>query len=198
MAAAISGIESDPLVVPQEDDAVQERESQAQAARTAALARAADTEWEAVVAQQERDAADARVRAALERAARERAAATTPPPSDDASSHRDPDGDIQDGGVSPLDATLLHHEAATLLNLHAQTVAVQNIHTLISLLLDVNSTFYARWCDTFLLTLTKFSLEGHALSNITAYASPDWVCMDAVVRTWILNTISDDLADTVS
>jgi hypothetical protein len=77
-------------------------------------------------------------------------------------------------------------------------VAVQNIRTLIPLLLDVNSTFYARWCDTFLLTLTKFFLEGHVLSDITAYTSPDWVCMDAVVRTWILNTISDDLTNTVS
>ena len=75
---------------------------------------------------------------------------------------------------------------------------MQNIRTLIPLLLDVNSTFYARWCDTFLLTLTKFSLEGHVLSNITAYTSLDWVRMDAVVRTWILNTISDDLTDTVS
>jgi hypothetical protein len=74
---------------------------------------------------------------------------------------------------------------------------VQNIRTLIPLL-DVNSTFYARWCDTFLLTLTKFSLEGHVLSDITAYASPDWVRMDAVVRNWILNTISDGLADAVS
>jgi hypothetical protein len=33
-----------------------------------------------------------------------------------------------------------------------------NICTLIPLLLDVNSTFYARWCDTFLITLTKFSV----------------------------------------
>jgi hypothetical protein len=141
MAAAISGIESDPLVVPQEDDDVQEREHQAQATR------AADAKWEAAVTQQERDAADAHVRATLERTTRERAAAAPPPPSDDASSHGDPDGDIQDGGASPLDTTL-HHEAATLLNLHAQAVAVLNICTLIQLLLDVNSTFYVRWCDT--------------------------------------------------
>jgi hypothetical protein len=42
-----------------------------------------------------------------------------------------------------LEATLLHHEAATLLNLHAQAVAVQNIRTLIPLLLNANSAFYA-------------------------------------------------------
>jgi hypothetical protein len=93
MAAITSGIESDPLAVPQEDDVVQDRERQAQ------VARAADAEREATVAQQERDATDARVHAALERAARERAAAAPPPPSDD-SSHGDPDGDIQDGGCN--------------------------------------------------------------------------------------------------
>ena len=80
MAAITSGIESDPLAVPQEDDAVQDRERQAQVAHVAALAHAADAEREDVVAQQERDAADARVRAALKRAARERAAAAPPPP----------------------------------------------------------------------------------------------------------------------
>jgi hypothetical protein len=41
MAAITSGIESDPLAVPQENDAVQDRERQAQVARAAALARAA-------------------------------------------------------------------------------------------------------------------------------------------------------------
>jgi hypothetical protein len=66
MAAAISGIESDPVADSQEEDVVPERERQAQAA----------------VTQQERDAADARVRATLERAAREHAAAAPPPPSD--------------------------------------------------------------------------------------------------------------------
>jgi hypothetical protein len=50
----------------------------------------------------------------------------------------------------------------------------------------------------YLLTLTKVSLEGHVLSDITTYTSPDLVRMNAVVRTWILNTISDDLADAVS
>ena len=64
MAAAISGIESDPVADSQEEDVVPERERQAQAA----------------VTQQERDAADARVRATLERAAREHAAAAPPPP----------------------------------------------------------------------------------------------------------------------
>jgi hypothetical protein len=87
-------------------------------ARQAALARAADAYREAALAQQEHDAADARKRAAQDRAARERTA-------DDTFSN----GTTDDG--SPLlDAALLHHEAATLLNLHVQAVAVQNIRAL--------------------------------------------------------------------
>jgi hypothetical protein len=50
---------------------------------------------------------------------------------------------------------------------------------------------------SFLLTLTKFSLECHVLSDVVQ-TSPDWVRMNAVVRTWILGTISDDLVDTIS
>jgi len=57
-----------------------ERARLAQAARDAALARAAEAEREAADAQAERDAADTRIRAALARAARERAAANLPPP----------------------------------------------------------------------------------------------------------------------
>ncbi|WVZ89259.1 hypothetical protein U9M48_035685 [Paspalum notatum var. saurae] len=174
--------------------AKEDRERMAQVARDAALARAADADREAALAQQERDAADARLHAAQERAARERAAATHPQSEDDASSISATD----DGVPDPLDAALLQHEAATLLNLHAQAVAVQNIRALVPLLLDTNSTFYARWRESFMLTLTKFSLERHILSDAVALDSPDWVRMNAVVRTWILGTISDDLADTVS
>lgn len=104
---------------------------------------------------------------------------------------------ICDDDAPSLDVTLLQHEAATLLNLHAQAVTVQNIYALVPLVLDLNSTFYAQWSESFLLTLTKLSLECHVLSDIVQ-TSPDWVWMNAVVRTWILGTISDDLVDTIS
>lgn len=73
---------------------------------------------------------------------------------------------------------------------------MQIIHALVPLLLDTNSNFCARWCESFLLTLTKFSLEHRVLSDDVA--SPDWVRMNAVVRTLILGTISDNFVDTVS
>jgi hypothetical protein len=176
--------------------AKEEDERRALSARQAALVRAADADREAALAQQECDAAEARVLAAQERAARERAAAAPPQPEEDTRSS----GTTADDDIPPatLHAALLHHEAAALLNLHAQAVAVTNIRALFPLLLDTNSTFYTRWCESFLLTLTKFSLECHALSDSVFPESPDWVHMNAVVRTWLLGILSDALADIIS
>jgi hypothetical protein len=176
--------------------AKEEDERRALSARQAALARAAAADSEAALAQQERDAAEARVRAAQDRAARERAAAAPPQPEEDTCST----GTHADDDIPPatLHAALLHHEAATLLNLHAQAVAVTNIRALVPLLLDTNSNFYARWSESFLLTLTKFSLECHVLSDSVFPESPDWIRMNAVVRTWLLGTLFDALADIIS
>jgi len=173
-------------------DAARDEEARAaEAARAAALARAEEAEREAASAQADLDAAAARLRAAQERAAAERAAAA-PSKEDDADAFHHGEDDID------LQAALLQQEAAVLLNLHAQVVSVQNIQTLVPLLLDVNSTFYARWKESFLDVLGKYSLERHVLSDAVAPASPSWVRMNCVVRTWLLGAISDDLADSVS
>jgi len=118
-----------------------EQASTAQAARAAALAQAEEAEREAAVAQADHDATAARLRAAQERAAAERAASAPSTEDDDADASHHGDGGIDN---LPLQDTLLQQEAAILLNLHAQAVSVQNIRTLVPLLLDVNSTFYAR------------------------------------------------------
>jgi hypothetical protein len=68
---------------------------------------------------------------------------------------------------------------------------------LIPLRLDGTSAFYARWRESFLLTLGRYSLESHVLSDVAVPTSADWVWMDCVVRTWLFGTITDDLADTV-
>ena len=70
-----------PVITDPDGDASADSERAALAAREAALARAAAAEQDAALAQRERDAADARIRAALARAAHERAAAALSPPS---------------------------------------------------------------------------------------------------------------------
>jgi hypothetical protein len=75
---------------------------------------------------------------------------------------------------------------------------VHNLRAFVPLVLDLTSPFFARWRESFLLLVGKFSLQQHVLSNFTAPQSPDWVCMDCVVRTWLNSSITDDLADVVS
>jgi hypothetical protein len=143
----------------QDGDAAAERA--AQEARDAALATAEAAEREAAAAQADIDAASARLRDAQARAAAVRAAAAP---------HRDDVSDqVSDDG---LDDALLHQEAKVILNLHTQAIAVQNIRTLVPLLLDVTSPFFTRWKTSFLNVLGKYSLESHVLSDTVNPASP--------------------------
>ena len=163
-----------------------EQDRTAQMAREAALARAAEADREAAAAQADLDAAAAHLRAVQERAAAERAAVLPPAGDDDNSSHHG-DGDDYIGN---LQDALLQQEATVLLNLHVQAVSVQNIRTLVPLLLDVNSSFYARWKESFLDVLGKDYLEPHVLCDAVAPSSPSWVRMNCVVRTCLLGVIS--------
>ena len=47
-------------------------------------------------------------------------------------------------GLSDLQAAMLIHEAAALLNLHVQAVTVNNIRSLISIILDIDSGNFGR------------------------------------------------------
>jgi len=93
---------------------------------------------------------------------------------------------------------MLLHEAAALLNLYAQAVAVTNIRSLVPIVLDVDSGNFNRWRDQFLLTLCKFSVQAHVHHDAPAAASPDWTRMDCVAKSWILGTLTDDLAEIIS
>jgi len=92
---------------------------------------------------------------------------------------------------------MLIHEAAAVLNLHAQAVAVQNICSLVPVVLDVAAGNYTRWREQFLLTVGKFALQDHVLLDDPPVAYPDWTRMDCVVRSWIYETIPNDLVETV-
>jgi len=165
------------------DAAAEQARAARRAARQAALARALEAEQEAAAAAQEQEAAAAR--AAAER--KEDA------PSDDE------DGDDSSTVDSEPPATpdpLLLHEAAVLLNLHAQAVAVQSIRSLIPVVLDVNSGSYSRWREQF-LTFGKYSLQTHIFNDHPAAPSADWIRMDCVVRSWLYGTLFGDFVDIV-
>ncbi|XP_066358175.1 uncharacterized protein [Miscanthus floridulus] len=92
---------------------------------------------------------------------------------------------------------MLLHEAAAVLNLHAQAVAVQNIRHLIPVVLDVAAGNYTQWHEQFLLTVGKYALQDHVLRDVPVVASPDWGRMNCVVRSWLYGTIVNDLVDVV-
>jgi len=89
------------------------------------------------------------------------------------------------------------HEAAAILNLHAQAVSVQNARSLVQVTLDTSSGNYSRWREQFLLAVTKYSLQDHIYSDHATSALPDWTRMNAVVKSWLYSTISSDLAEAV-
>ena len=119
----------------------------AQAERETALARAEAAEQEAAAAAQERDAAAQRARDALARAAREQALAAKGAPDADPDAEKEKDAVSVDSGGTTLHHAVLAHEAAALVNLHAQAISVQNIRSLIHIVLDLNAGNYTRWCD---------------------------------------------------
>jgi hypothetical protein len=175
---------------------VKEKDSAAaterQAAYDAAIARLAHAEEEAANASKARDAAIARADREWARAA---AAAATLQPSTPVESSAGRSAS-PGGGPADLHSALLLQEAAALLNLHAQAVAVNNIRSLIHIVLDVDSNHFNCWRNQFLLVLGKFSLQVHVLA--APAPSPDWDRMDYVVKSWILDSLTDDLAKIVS
>ena len=153
--------------------------------RAKALARAAAAEQEAAAAAQ-------RVRDAHAKAARERTIAA----------EGDPDAQREDTvSVNTDDHDLHHailaHEAAALVNLHAQAIGVQNIRSLVHVVLNLTAGNYTHWRDQILLVIGKYSLESHVLADLPAPGFPNWTRMDCVVKSWITWTISTDLAETV-
>ena len=88
-------------------------------------------------------------------------------------------------------------EAAVVANLHAQAAGVENIRTLVSIVLDLLSNHYDRWRDLVLLTLDRYALSSHVLSDA---AHPDvsaWLRMDGVVLSWIYSAVTMEIMDSV-
>jgi hypothetical protein len=82
--------------------------------------------------------------------------------------------------------------------LHLQAAGVPHIKTLVTVILDSNSTSYARWRDQLLLVLRRYTLDSHVLSDTHARARDlAWRRRDCIVMSWISGTISLDLQDIV-
>ena len=88
-------------------------------------------------------------------------------------------------------------EASTIASLHAQAADVQDIRSLVPVVLDVSSGHYARWRDLVMLTLQRYALDDHVTSDAAASGLPCWRRMDSVVLSWLIGTLTVDLQDSV-
>ncbi|XP_062221364.1 uncharacterized protein LOC133920808 [Phragmites australis] len=88
-------------------------------------------------------------------------------------------------------------DALLVANLHAQAVAVSNIRAFVPVVLEVGSTSYSKWSGLHLITLGKYALTDHVLSDNTYPDVAPWLRMDCVVVSWIFGTISANLLETV-
>jgi hypothetical protein len=93
-----------------------------------------------------------------------------------------------DSGSNP-DAALIAH-------LHAQTASLQNIRSVVTIILEPSSPDYKRWRDLVLLMLHRYALDDHVLSDVVG-SSVYWVRLDSIVVTWILGTLSPALHEIV-
>ena len=84
-------------------------------------------------------------------------------------------------------------QSAVVLNLHAIAITVQNIHSLVSVILNLKISGYNHWHEAFLLIVGKFSLQRHAAT----IDHPDWARMDNIVCSLLLGTIANNLVETV-
>jgi hypothetical protein len=155
-----SGVQPQELAVRLVTDTDRAAATDWQAAYEAALARLAQVEEEAVNASKARDAAVARADRERARAAAAAAALHPSTPVDSSAGGSASPA----GGPADLHSALLLQEAAALLNLHAQAITVNNIRSLVHIVLDVGSNHFNRWRNQFLLVLGKFSLQAHVLA----------------------------------
>jgi hypothetical protein len=80
--------------------------------------------------------------------------------------------------------------------LHYQAGGVQNIGQLIRVVLDPESTSYARWRDQVILTLCRYALDDHVLADpLPGVQTASWLRLDSIVLSWILNTVNSELQD---
>jgi hypothetical protein len=87
-------------------------------------------------------------------------------------------------------------DAALTAHLHAQATGLQNIRSVVTIILEPSSPDYKRLRDLVLLTLRRYALDDHVLSDV-ADPSIYWARLDNIVVTWILGTLSPELHEIV-
>jgi len=189
-----------PQPPPSDDSALTAEQQEHAAAEAKKLAADQEEKRKALAAEadaaaQAAAAAAERVRAAAAALEKERrAAADLAHQAEEA--HRQADPPKEDDDDPPADDAAAF-EAAVIANLHAQAAGVENIRTLVSVVLDPLSNHYDQWRDLVLLTLDRYALSSHVLSDAAHPGVSAWRRMDAVVLSWIYGAVTTEIMDSV-
>jgi hypothetical protein len=73
--------------------------------------------------------------------------------------------------------------------LHTQVSGIHNICSLVSTVLDPSSIVYTHWRNQVLLTLKRYDLADHILSDALPVNDPTWEHMESVILSCIFGTI---------
>jgi hypothetical protein len=87
-------------------------------------------------------------------------------------------------------------DAALTAHLHTQAAGLQNLRSVVTIVLEPSSPDYKRWHDLMLLMLHSYALDDHVLSDV-ADPSIYWARLDSIMVTWILGTLSPKLHEII-
>jgi hypothetical protein len=77
-----------------------------------------------------------------------------------------------------------------------QAVDLQNIRSIVTIILEPSSPDYKRCRDLVLLMLRRYALDDHVLSDVTDLFV-DWARLNITMVTWILGTLSLELHEII-
>jgi hypothetical protein len=72
-------------------------------------------------------------------------------------------------------------DTAIIIMLHVQDCGIQNIRSLVSIVLDPASISYVRWSDQILLTLKCYKLADHVLFDTPPINDPAWDRIETII-----------------
>jgi hypothetical protein len=81
-------------------------------------------------------------------------------------------------------------------HLWAQASAIQNVWSLISVVLDFKSNVFPKWRTFFSMAVSTYALEDHLTSDKPS-TNATWLRLDALVLRWLYGSMAMDLVDLV-
>ena len=81
-------------------------------------------------------------------------------------------------------------------HLWAQATAIQNVRSLVPIVLDLKVLTFPKWRTFFLMAVTTYALEDH-LTTEKPPTDPTWLRLDATVLRWLYGSMAMDIVDLV-